>query len=96
MFRRKTLDLERMSATELEVFHDRMVLRILCLNSLWFLFVVIAMFWSLPGGIILVIMTALKYWYDYNDTESLTVYDSLLSVIFRKRAEESEDGNSDN
>ena len=96
MLRREKLDLETMSATELGVFQVRMLRRILCLNGLWLLFVVIVMFWSIYIGLIFVIITALKYWYDYNDTESLTVYDSILSVISRKWTEESEDGNSDN
>jgi TM2 domain-containing membrane protein YozV len=85
-----------MSAAELGEFQDRMLRRILCLNGLWFLFVVIVMFWSIHIGLIFVIITAVKYWYDYNDTESLTVYDSILSVISRMGAEKSEDGNSDN
>ena len=96
MLRREKLDLETMSTTELGVFQDRMLRRILCLNGLWLLFVVIVMFWSIHIGLIFVIITAVKYWYDYNDTESLTVYDSILSVISRMGAEKSEDGNSDN
>lgn len=53
----------------------------MCVNGLWLLFVVIVMFWSLNIGAIFVIITAIKYWYDYSDTESLTIYDSLLSLI---------------
>ena len=85
MLRRKIFDLENMSATELEAFHDQMVRRILLLNGLWLVFVVIVMFRSFLAGMLLVVITALKYWYDYNDTESLTVYDSVLSLISRKR-----------
>ena len=96
MFRRENLDLENMSTTGLKAFHDRMVLRILCLNGLWILFVVIVMIWSLQIGAIFVIITAIKYWYDYSDTESLTVYDAFSSLVSRNRAEDSADGNSDN
>ena len=85
-----------MSTTELGAFHDRMVRRILCVNGLWLLFVVIVMFWSLNIGAIFVIITAIKYWYDYNDTESLTIYDSLLSLISSILARKGEDRNNDN
>ncbi len=96
MFRRKKFDFEYMSTTELGVFHDRMVRRILWLNGIWLLFVVIVMFWSLNLGLILIIITALKYWYDYNDTESLTIYDSILSLISHMWTDESEDGDNHN
>jgi len=96
MLRREQLDLENMSTTELRAFYDRMVRRILCVNGLWLLFVVIVMFWSLNIGAIFVIITAIKYWYDYNDTESLTIYDSLLSLISSMLARKGEDRNNDN
>ena len=96
MLRREQLDLENMSTTGLREFHDRMVRRILCVNGLWLLFVVIVMFWSLNIGAIFVIITAIKYWYDYNDTESLTIYDSLLSLISSILARKGEDRNNDN
>ncbi len=96
MLRREQLDLETMSTTGLRAFHDRMVRRILCVNGLWLLFVVIVMFWSLNIGAIFVIITAIKYWYDYTDTESLTIYDSLLSLISSMLAGKSEDRNNDN
>ena len=46
------LILRRMGATELGVFHGRMVRRILVLNVVWILAVVMAMFWSFPGCMI--------------------------------------------
>ena len=84
MFGRKEFDLESMGATELGVFHGRMVRRILVLNVLWILAVVMAMFWSFPGGMILVVITGLKYWYDYTDTDSLTIYDAIASIMARR------------
>ncbi len=96
MRRRKDLDLVNMSDTELVAFHDRMVLRILCLNGLWLLFVITVIFWSFTGGMILLIMSALKYWFDYTDTESLTVYDAFSSLMSRMLAPKNKDGSSDN
>ncbi len=95
MLRREQLDLENMSTTGLRAFHDRMLRRILCVNGLWLLFVVIVMFWSLNIGAIFVIITAIKYWYDYSDTESLTIYDSLLSLISSIPTGKGEDRNDD-
>ena len=95
MLRRENLDLENMGTTELRAFHDRMLLRILCLNGLWFLFVVIVMIWSLRIGAIFFIITAIKYWYDYNDKDSLTIYDAIMSLASRLRGEDSADGNGD-
>ena len=96
MPRRKEFDLVNMSDTELVAFHDQMVLRILCLNGLWLLFVITVIFWSFTGGMILLIMSALKYWFDYTDTDSLTVYDAFSSLMFRMLAQKNKDGSSDN
>ena len=41
-------------------------------------------------------MSALKYWFDYTDTESLTVYDAFSSLMSRMLAPKNKDGTSDN
>ena len=53
------------------------------------------MFWSLNIGVIFVIITAIKYWYDYRDTESLTIYDSLQSLISSIPTGKGENRNND-
>ncbi len=83
MPRREMRDFESMSSTELRSFHERMLRRILILNVLWLLFVIIVMVQSLNIGLILLVMTALKYWYDYTDTEALTIHDAVLTLLAR-------------
>ena len=83
MPRREMRDFESMSSTELRSFHERMLRRILILNGLWLLFVIIVMVQSLNIGLILLVMTALKYWYDYTDTEALTIHDAVLTLLAR-------------
>ena len=90
MFRKKKIDLDEMTATEIAQFHDRIIKRLLWRNGLWLLFVIVMLFLWLPGGVIVAILTVLKYWYDYCDTESQAHYDSFVSLIWRKRIEESE------
>ena len=89
MLRKKKINLDDMTATELEQFHDRYFKRLLWLNGLWLVFVVVMLFLWLPGGAILAILTILKYWYDYHDTESQALNASFVSLIWRKRVEES-------
>ena len=93
MFRKKKINFDEMTAKELEQFHDRIVKRILWLNGLWLIFIVVMLFLWLPGGVILAILTVLKYWYDYHDTESQSINASFMSLIWRKRVEESEPDN---
>ncbi len=90
MFGKKKINVDEMTATELEKFLDRAGKRLLWLNGLWLLFVVVMLFLWLPGGVILAILTSLKYWYDYHDTESQAVNASFVSLIVRKEIEERE------
>ena len=90
MFRKKKINVDEMTATELEQFHDRLVKRFFWLNGLWLMLVVVMLFLWLPGGVILAILTVLKYWYDYHDTESQALNASFVSLIVRKEIEERE------
>ena len=90
MFRKKKFNFDEMTATELEEFHNRIVKRVLWLNGLWLMLVVVMLFLWLPGGVILAILTILKYWYDYRDTESQALNISFMSLVWRKRVEENE------
>lgn len=77
-----------MTATELRGFYSRIMRRLLWLNGLWLLFVAVMLFLWTPAGIVLVIITVLKYAYDYFDMESQDIYTAFMELTFRKQAEE--------
>jgi len=78
-----------MSPIELDALHDRLWRRILWLNGFWVAFILVMIFLWFPAGIVLAVLTALKYWYDYHDTESQDIYHAFLSLIEHKRTKES-------
>ena len=84
MARRELPEFETMSASELNAMQARMLLRILVLNVLWLLVVIAVLTQSLYGGLLLLIVSALKYWFDYTDEESLTIYDAVQALLRRK------------
>ena len=88
IFRKEKTNFDEMTATELEQFHDQIVKRVLWLNGLWLMFIVVMLVLWLPGGVILAILTVIKYWYDYHDTESQSINASFVALIFRKQVEE--------
>jgi hypothetical protein len=66
----KKLNFDEMSADEMELFASRAIKRLLWLNGLWLIFVVVMLFWKPVIGVILLILTGIKYYFDYRDTES--------------------------
>jgi len=85
---RKKINVDEMTSTELEELHNRIIRRVLWLNGLWLLFVAAMLFMWLPAGVILVILTVLKYTYDYFDTKSQAINSAFISMIFSKESEE--------
>ena len=90
MFRKK-INVDEMTAAELEEFHDRMIRRIFWVNGLWLLFVAVMLFVWLNAGILLVILTVLKYTYDYFDTDSQAINADFVATTFKKEVEERRD-----
>ena len=88
MFQKKKINVDEMTLMELEALHDRVCRRVLLLNGLWLLFVVAMIFVWFHAGIILAVLTVLKYWYDYHDTESQGAYSSFLALLERKQTKE--------
>ena len=85
MLQREKINLDEMTPMELEAFHDRLWRRMLWLNGLWLLFVVAMLFIWLPAGIVLLILTALKYTYDYFDTDSQAINADVITTIAKKK-----------
>ena len=91
MFRKKKINIDEMTAAELRELHDKFMRRVLWENGLWLLFVVAMLFIWQPAGIVLVILTALKYTYDYFDTDSQAINAGIIATIFKKEVEERRD-----
>ena len=91
MFRKKKMNVDEMTSMELREFHNGMVRRLLWKNGLWLLFVVAMLFTWLTAGIVLVILTVLKYTYDYFDTDSQAINADFIATVFKKEAEERRD-----
>ena len=90
MFRKK-LDIDQMSAEEMEAFLSRTMKRLLWLNVLWILFVIAMIFWSKVIGVILLIITVIKYIFDYYDIEAQSYYHGFLSHITVKKHDQTKD-----
>ena len=88
MFRRNKLDLKNMSSEEMDAFLSRGIKRIILLNILWILFVIVMMLWKPVVGVVLLIITAIKYLYDYYDVDSQNHYFGFLDLIRTKRNKE--------
>ena len=85
MFKKKTINLEEMTAEEMRVLHFRMMKRILWVNGLWLVFVVCMLFWKTGIGIFLVVITAVKYFFDYRDVESQAHNANFVSEMIKKK-----------
>ena len=85
MFGKKKLDIETMSSEEMEGLLSRTLMRIFLLNILWILFVFGVLFWLPAVGVVLLIITAIKYFYDYHDVKSQDNYFGFLELIRIKR-----------
>ena len=64
------LNIDEMSADEMDAVYRRSMKRIIWLNALWLLFVVAILIWKPAIGVILLILTGIKYYLDYRDSES--------------------------
>ena len=84
MFKKKKLNLEEMTAEEMRVLHSGIVKRILWVNGLWLVFVVFMLFWKTGIGIFLLVITAVKYFFDYHDVESQAHNASFVSEMIKK------------
>jgi len=91
VFRKKKINVDEMTAAEMKEFHDRIVRRFFWLNGLWLLFVVVMLFVWLTAGVILLILTVLKYTYDYFDTDSQALNADFIATTFKKEVEERRD-----
>lgn len=85
MFGKKKIKLEEMSSEEMDAFLSRGIKRIIIINTLWILFVIVMLFWKPVIGIVLLIITAIKYLYDYYDVDSQSHYFGFLEMIRKKR-----------
>ena len=88
MFRKKKLNLDELTSSEMKEFHDRIIRRIFWINGLWLLFVVVMLFVWFTAGVILVILTVLKYAYDYFDTDAQALNADFVATTSKKKAEE--------
>ena len=88
MFGKKKLDLQNMSSEEMDALLSRAIKRILLKNILWILFVIGMLFWKPVVGVILLIVTAIKYLYDYYDVNSQNHCFGFLEMIRNKRDKE--------
>ena len=85
MFGIKKLDLQNMSTEEIDALLYRAIKRIILINALWILFVIGMLFWMTAVGVILVIVTAIKYLYDYYDANSQNHYSEFLYTKIRSK-----------
>ena len=85
MFKKKKLNLEEMTAEEMQAFYSRIVKRILWANGLWLVLVVFMLFWKTGIGIFLLVITAVKYFYDYHDVESQAHNANFVSKMIKKK-----------
>jgi len=88
MFGKKKLNLEKMSSEEMEALELQLLMRFFLLNILWVLFVFVMLFLLPIVGVVLLIITAIKYFYDYNDVESQDLYSGFVELIRSKRDKE--------
>jgi len=88
MFGKKKLDLEKMSSEEMEALLSRRWMRFFLLNILWILFVFGVLFWLPVVGVVLLIITAVKYFYDYHDVKHRDHYFGFMDQIRIKRDKE--------
>jgi hypothetical protein len=84
VFKKKKLNLEEMTAEEMQALHSRMMKRILWVNGLWLVFVVFMLFWKTGIGIFLLVITAVKYFFDYHDVESQAHNANFVSETIKK------------
>ena len=80
--------IDDMTSEERDNFTGRHILRLFLMNGLWLLFVLIMLFVMFPLGIVLLIITVLKYRYDYYDTKSQNAFSEFNEETERKRSEE--------
>ena len=85
MFGKKKLDLQNMSSEEMDALLSRGIKRIILINILWILFVIGVLLWKPVVGVVLLIITAIKYLYDYYDVSSQNHYFGFLEMIRFKR-----------
>jgi hypothetical protein len=88
VFKKQGPNLEEMSAEEMQAFHSKTLKRILWLNGLWLLFVVFMLFWKTGIGVVLLIITAVKYFFDYRDTESQAIAANFETEMAKKELRE--------
>jgi len=88
MFGKKKLDLEKMSSEEMEALETRLLMRFFLLNILWVLFVFVMLFLLPILGVVLLIITAIKYFYDYHDVKSQERYFGFVKLMEIKRYKE--------
>jgi hypothetical protein len=81
-----------MSSQELEGNIAQIAARLFLLNGLWILFVLIMLIYKFSIGLILLVITALKYRYDYLDKGFKRKYIEHEDMIDRKKREESSQG----
>jgi len=84
VFKKKELNVEEMTAEEMRVLHSRILKRILWVNGLWLVFVVFMLFWKIGIGIFLLVITAVKYFFDYHDVESQARNANFVSETIKK------------
>jgi sterol desaturase/sphingolipid hydroxylase (fatty acid hydroxylase superfamily) len=85
MFGKKKMELEKISSEEMEAFLSRGIKRIIIINAFWILFVIVMLFWKPVVGAVLLIITAIKYLYDYYDVDSRSHFFSFLEMMRKKR-----------
>ena len=85
MFKKKQLDLENMTADEMQAFQSQIVRRLLWVNGLWLVFVIFMLFWKTGIGIVLLVLTAVKFFFDYHDVESQRRFADFQYRSIRKR-----------
>ena len=73
-----------MSSEEMEAFLSRMMKRMIWLNALWLLFVFAVLFWHTVIGVILLIITGVKYLFDYYDVDSQAHYHNFVDKMLKK------------
>ena len=81
---RKNLNIDEMSSQEMEALLSRVAKRLLWLNALWLLFVFAVLFWNTAIGVILLIITVAKYFFDYHDVEAQSHYHSFVDRMIKK------------
>ena len=77
-----------MSSEEMDALLSQAIKRILLINILWILFVICVLIWKPALGVVLLIITAIKYFYDYYYVNSQNHYSGFLKVIWIKRDKE--------